>query len=107
MDKVAVDTIDGVLRYLEFNYMKEISVERLSQEFGFERSYLYRIFKRKTGKSIKECLITIRMDTAKRLLERGYSVKSTAFSVGYKDEFTFSRAFKSFFGQSPSTVKNR
>ena len=41
----------------------------------------------------------------KILLEKGYSVCSTAFMVGYKDEFNFSKAFKSLFNTSPSNYK--
>lgn len=102
--KPETDPIYGVERYIDFNYMKDITVNGLSQAFGFERSYLYRLFKQKNGKSIKEYLIQVRMLRACELLERGYSVKNTAFSVGYKDEFTFSRAFKKYFSYPPTAI---
>jgi AraC-like DNA-binding protein len=47
------------------------------------------------------------MKSAKNLLEKGYSVSSTAFMVGYKDEFNFSKAFKKHFLVAPSSIKNK
>ena len=43
--------------FIRYNYMREISVSYLAKEFGFERSYLYRIFKTAYGMGIKEYII--------------------------------------------------
>lgn len=52
-------------------------------------------------------LIQFRLETAAGLLrENGYTVKQAALSVGYKDEFYFSRLFKKHMGIPPSEVKN-
>jgi AraC-like DNA-binding protein len=42
------------------------------------------------------------MQIASSLLEKGTRVTVTANSVGYTDMFTFSKAFKSYYGLSPS-----
>ncbi len=96
-----VDVIDKVIQYVDFNFMTELTIKQLSLKFGFEQSYLYRIFKKKTGISIKEYIIKTRMEQAKILLESGYTVGNTAFAVGYKDQFNFSKAYKKYFGINP------
>lgn len=93
-------------RYVDINYMKEIKVEEISKQFGFDRTYLFKKFKQKYGYGLKEYIVNVRMKNAKNLLEKGYSVSSTAFMVGYKDEFNFSKAFKKHFSISPSSIKN-
>ena len=88
-------------RYIKFNYMEDISVEKISDYFGFERSYLYRTFKNAYGIGIKEYIVKTRMEQAKNLLKKGYSVGSTAHAVGYRDQFNFSKAYKKHFGVAP------
>jgi len=88
-------------RYIKFNYMNEITVQKISDYFGFERSYLFRVFKASVGIGIKEYITKTRMEQAKALLEKGYSVGNTAHAVGYRDQFNFSKAYKAYFGVSP------
>jgi len=90
-----------VKRYIKFNYMNDISVMHLSEYFGFERSYLYKVFRSSEGIGIKEYIIKVRMEQAEMLLKKGYSVSDTARAVGYRDQFNFSKAYKKFFGVSP------
>ncbi|MBE7087137.1 MAG: AraC family transcriptional regulator [Clostridiales bacterium] len=96
--------VDKIIRYIDFNFMADISMAFLSKTFGYERSYLYRIFKARTNKSVKEYVTDKRMKQAKVLLGRGESVTGTAYAVGYKDEFNFSKAFKKRFGFSPNKL---
>ena len=101
------DLASELRRYVDINYMKEITVEEISKQFGFDRTYLFKKFKQKYGYGLKEYIVKVRMKSAKNLLERGYSVSATAFMVGYKDEFNFSKAFKKHYLVSPSSIKNK
>ena len=83
----------------------KINVEKISSMFGFERSYLYRLFKKEYGISVKEYIIKVRMDKAKELLKSGSTVADVAELVGYSDEFAFSKAFKKYLGISPLSFK--
>jgi len=99
------DRIRKIRRYIKYNYMLPITVEGLAREFGFERSYLYRLFRERYGKGVKEYLLSVRMQMADRFLEEGYTVKECAKLVGYEDAFNFSKAFKKYHGVSPSGVR--
>ncbi|MBO5286326.1 MAG: AraC family transcriptional regulator [Clostridia bacterium] len=94
-----------IKEYIDYNYMHDLKVESLSKIFGFERSYLFRIFKAEYGISLKEYIVKVRIERAKKFLLSGYSVVDTAFMVGYKDEFNFSRGFKKYVGVSPMGYK--
>ncbi|MBR3681603.1 MAG: AraC family transcriptional regulator [Clostridia bacterium] len=96
------EIITEVHRYIKYNYAENITVSRLAARFGFERSYLYRLFKARYGVGPKEYLTRVRLEKAKWLLSRGFSVSECAFMVGYSDAFTFSKAYKKFHGISPS-----
>ena len=86
--------------------MNSISVGALAKEFGYERSSLYRGFVSRYGIGVKEYLTELRMTRAKDFLSAGHTVSETAYLVGYRDEFGFSRAFKKHFGEAPSRYKS-
>lgn len=93
--------INTVKNYLDYNYMDDMSMDRLSNLFSLERSYLYRLFKNTYGVGIKEYLTSLRMEKAKHFLQAGHSVSACAHMVGYTDEFNFSKSFKKRVGVAP------
>lgn len=99
------DRVRSIRRYIKYNYMLPITVSSISSGFGFDRSYLYRVFKSRYGIGIKEYIISVRMEKAREFLRAGYSVKNSAHMVGYDDEFNFSKTFKARYGVSPSKTK--
>ena len=101
------DPISQLRRYVRYNYMEELAVDSLARSFGFERTYLFKLFKAKYGIGVKSYVTEVRMRNAKRFLDEGYSVSRTASMVGYRDEFNFSKAFKKHTGVSPSEWRKR
>ena len=101
----STDTLSRLHRYVRYHYMEGISVETIGATFGFERSYLYRIFKKRYGIGIKDYITEVRMQNARDFLLDGRSVGETAHLVGYSDEFNFSKAYKKHYGRSPKEDK--
>ena len=107
-DKVyQYNTISALKRYIKYNYMSDIKIDSLAREFGFERSYLFRMFKERYGISIKDYITKTRLEKAKSYLASGHSVAETAIIVGYGDSFNFSKAYKKYYGAPPSKDKSR
>lgn len=106
-EKDTVKHTQKVRNYIKRNYMSDLSVEDIAQNLCVNRIYLSRIFKKDYGVSIKQYIISTRMEHAKSFLENGYSVADAAQMVGYKDAFTFSKVFKQHFGVSPINAKHK
>lgn len=104
--KESGNIVEKMKRYIKFNYMNDITVQKISDYFGFERSYLYRVFKKTTGIGIKDYITKTRMNEAKALLLKGVSVGSAARAVGYRDQFNFSKAYKAYFGVAPKASQS-
>lgn len=101
-EKTTQNTYVGqVQSRIHASYMEPLRVEQIAEELNLNRRYLSRVFKQKTGRSIQEYLIFVRMEEAKRRLEEGYSVKETAGLCGYDDVGNFSKMFKQIYGSSP------
>ncbi len=87
--------------YIKALYMTPISVEAIAREMKLDRRYLTRIFKEKTGNTIMDYILSVRMEEAKKCLTEGFSVEETAMLCGYEDTCNFSKMFKRRFGVSP------
>lgn len=97
--------VDSVIQYMNTNYMKDISLDKLSKNMYLSTVYLSKIFKEETGDSPINYLIKIRLAKAKELLKKKkMPIKVVAQSVGYKDAYHFSKLFKKYYGIAPSMV---
>lgn len=100
------DAAERVRRYILHEYMTPITAEEIARAFGYDRTYLYRIFKARFGCGVKHFLTETRMTHARALLKDGsHTVAECACMVGYRDEFNFSKAFKKHFGTPPGALK--
>ena len=98
-------TINEVIKYINNNIGNKLSVDIISQEINYSRSYVQHIFKKLIGVSLSEYILIQKMQTANYLLENGMMLKEVAVQVGYKYYPTFFAAYKKFFGYSPKERK--
>jgi signal transduction histidine kinase/DNA-binding response OmpR family regulator len=82
----------------------DFGAKDLANAVGASRSTLYRRLQKKAGLSPSALIADVRMQQARRLLERGEPVTQVAYAVGYERLSSFSRAFQRHTGQSPSSV---
>ena len=80
----------------------EMNVAEIAKRCHISTVYLRKLFEREVGVSPHQKLVEIRMKQAKLLVKENRPVNEIARAVGYSDVFQFSRAYKSFYGCSPS-----
>lgn len=84
---------------------ENFGVEQMGNKLNMDRSQLFRKIKALTGNSPSQLLKEMRLQRAKYFLEnRAGNVSQVAQSVGYRDPVYFSKAFKKYFGNSPSEI---
>lgn len=76
----------------------------LSKQFNLTLSHLSRSFHLKVGVSLREYINKIRMCNSLFNLIDGKSIRNVSSKAGYRDRFSFSKAFKRNFGFSPSKI---
>ena len=93
----------NAIKYIQFNYSHDISIDDVAKSVGVSRSHLYRVFMLNVGKSPIDYLTEYRINEACKLLRAGnLSIAEVAVSVGFFDQFYFSRVFKRAKGVPPS-----
>lgn len=93
----------SAIKYIQFNYSHDISVDDIAKAVGVSRSHLYRVFMSNVGQSPIDYLTDYRIAEACSLLKTTtLSIAEIAVSVGFFDQFYFSRVFKKVKGVPPS-----
>lgn len=100
--------LDEILHYIHHNYASNITLEDISQLFGYNRSYLGKIFSKKMGQNFNSYIDQIRIEKSKELLLSDDSkVYSIAARVGYRNVDYFHIKFKKYVGISPAEYRKR
>ncbi|MBQ9940697.1 MAG: helix-turn-helix domain-containing protein [Clostridia bacterium] len=100
--------IDYALKYIKDNIYRNVTVDELTHLIGISQPYLYRLFMQEFNMSPKQCIIRLKLDTAKNMLvNTDMTITEIANSVGYADILTFSRLFSTREKVSPTEYRNR
>ena len=94
--------IDQAINFFNTNYKKDISIEEYAKKCHVSLSWFIRSFKKYTGITPMQYILTARIANAQSLLESSdYTVSEIASVVGYNNPLYFSRIFKKQTGISP------
>lgn len=106
-EKIEDEFILRVRSYIETHLSDaNLEVDGLAREFGMSRSQFFRKIKALTDQSPSHLIRSIRLQTAKTLLETtGKNVAEVAYAVGFSTPTYFSDAFTENFGIRPSQLK--
>lgn len=86
----------------------QLSLTEAARISGRSASAVSRLFKKLTGRSFKQYQIHFRLQQSAEMLKTAPNrpVAEIARSVGFEDQFYFSRLFHRHIGQSPSEYRN-
>jgi len=94
------------IAYMKQHLNQPLQVAVLTALIGVSPSHFFTLFKRTTGHTPIDFFIHLRMRRACELLQRtNLSVKEVAASLGYDDQFYFSRVFKSVNRVAPTEYR--
>ncbi|MGN0325839.1 MAG: helix-turn-helix transcriptional regulator [Lachnospiraceae bacterium] len=100
--------IDVIINYVDHNYAENITLDNISPIFGYNSSYLGKIFTQKTGQNFHAYLDEVRIEKSKELLEESkLPVYRIASKVGYNNVDYFHVKFKNKTGISPASYRKK
>lgn len=95
-----------VRKYMEDNYMFDLSLDSVSEILHISPAYLSAQFKKYQKTNFLDCLTELRINAAKELLADPFrSAAEIASMVGYEDSSYFARAFKKRTGMTPTQYR--
>lgn len=110
MDDVKIDEysdkFNAVMKYIDANYMYDISLDRLAEVAGYSKYHFSRIFKQYNSMSYLQYINARRTKAAEHLLlDPDLSITDVAMQSGFKSLTTFNRIFKEIKHCTPSDFK--
>lgn len=104
----SLDKMKRILRRIEVDYGKPLSIEEMAEFSGFSESHFMKFFKNHMGVPFVSYLNDYRLTLAARALTEGQEdVLTVAMDVGFSNVSYFNRLFKKKFQMTPLEYRKR
>lgn len=102
-----LDTLSRKINaYIDNNFMEDINNDSIATHFNISKEHMMRTYKKETGDTINNYLVTKRINEAKELLLLSdLSMTEIGLTVGFKNSQYFSNSFKKNTGFSPKDYR--
>lgn len=109
MDAEYQARIDNVIAYIDANLSGDLSIRQLASVACFSEYHFHRLFRSLVGENLNEFVQRRRLETAARALYLNPKDKviDVALDAGYENPASFFRAFRRYFGSSPSVWRKK
>lgn len=95
------------IEYMKTHYAEGISVSDVAKYAGLHRSYFTDSFMKEMNTTPVQYLLSLKMNKASKMLKSTkYTITDIALSIGYSDLYSFSRAYKKYYGVSPKQFRD-
>jgi len=92
--------------YVKRHYAKNLSLETVAAEIGYNPVYFSKLYKKLTGQGFAEYVTDVRIAEAKTLLKNTrMSILEISTAIGYLDDKYFRKLFKRITGISPKAYR--
>lgn len=97
------------ITFIEMNYSRQITIQEIANHICLNRSYFSDLFKQHLGISPQQFIIKYRINKAREMIKQHQylSIGNIARSIGYADQFAFSKTFRKETGLSPSALRKQ
>ena len=99
------ELVCNIIEYLNENINKEITIDELSMQFHFDKTYIMKRFKKELSVSIHEYINTIRILNSLQSFRDDNYFLSIGLRNGFNSLEYFSETFKKVLGVNPRTYK--
>lgn len=100
--------IQKMVRFMEQNIDKKLSLQDISDEVGYSVTYLSTIFRKETNYSPLSYFSHLKITRSCEYLDQTkLKIKQIAFLLGYTDPYYFSKDFQKKMGISPRAYRQR
>jgi len=102
------DIIQQCITYMKENINKNLRLDDFSCKLNLSASHLSAIFRKRMKYSPIHLFTSFKVQKAcQMLMDNSHNIKTIAYSLGYDDQYHFSRVFKNIMGVSPKNFKSK
>ena len=98
--------VSAIKKYIDENYLSNLSLDLISDKFYINKYYLTRLFKSTYGSTINKYILNKKITKAKELLRfSDLNISNISLQCGFNDANYFARAFNLAEGTSPNNYR--
>jgi len=93
--------------YIDKHFSEDINLNKIAGKALVSKFHFIRLFKKYYGCTPNQYLQEVRIEKAKRILEKGKSIDEVCAAVGFTSKTSFTSLFKKMTGTTPFVYQNR
>jgi AraC-like DNA-binding protein len=93
--------------FIDTHFSDDIDLDNIADESCFSKFHFIRLFKTIYGRTPHQYLTKVRIENAKELLQKGFSVTETCFTIGFDSVSSFTGLFKRYLNMCPSAYQQQ
>ncbi len=94
------------IAFMKQNLDKKLGVNQICESVHYNKSYLFRTFKKDTGKTVMQYFMSLKIESAKQMLRQGkLNVSQIAEALSFDTPNYFTKTFKKITGYTPLQYK--
>jgi len=97
---------DEIVRILNDKIYEKFKLENLRDELHYGTTQLCTFFRKKTGMTIYQTYLKLKIDEAKKLIRKNFSFSEIADKLCFDSVSTFTFVFKKHVGMTPGEYRN-
>lgn len=97
-----VDTFEEIVAFINHNFSTINSLDDIALGLHMSKSYLCRLFERKTGSTIMYYVHSLRMQKVEEYVREGFNITVAAYMAGYQNYSVFYKHFQKRHQMAPT-----
>jgi AraC-like DNA-binding protein len=93
--------------YIDTHFSDEINLDKIAGKALVSKFHFIRVFKRYYGRTPHQYLQEVRIEMAKKILQKRKSIDEVCNAIGFKSKTSFIRLFKKMTGLTPLAYQNK
>lgn len=96
-----------VIRHLEQHYAEPVNLQQVAEMASLSPYHFHRVFKAVTGETLADYIRRLKLANASQcLFYKKHSVTEVALDYGFSSSQSLAKAFRIYFGVTPSAIRN-
>ena len=93
--------------YIDKHFSEDINLDKIAAKAFVSKFHFIRVFKKYYGRTPNQHLQEVRIDKAKKLLQKRKTIDEVCYAVGFTSKTSFISLFRKMTGKTPLAYQNK